>query len=336
MSGSSGNDTPTFVKSVDPLQPVIPESQGLPLGDTFTPATPAIPLSPLQPAIPATPAIPVTPAIPNTPVFTKARLLNEGAVDGAETPALKGVPATPATPATPVQDNTFVRARLSEGRLDNAAPGETLRQVTLEPELPVQPGTPRLMDRLAVQEPVAGTDDATPRLLDRLPANAGAEDGTPLLMDRIAAPQPGSDDGSDDGNGDNNGNGNGSYSNATPATPGAYSGQSVYVNTGQLALGMPAVTALSMRLGTIFGGISALDSLGECWGGPDDDTGKQFGEAYMPARDQMHEGLYGTKSVLDSTADGINTMVRGYSSTEDANTIPNLGPVDTGEPKTKG
>jgi hypothetical protein len=48
---------------------------------------------------------------------------------------------------------------------------------------------------------------------------------------------------------------------------------------------------------------------------------------YLPARDQFDRGMTDARTALDSTVDGINTMVHGYTETENGNTIP----FNTGE-----
>jgi uncharacterized protein YukE len=63
---------------------------------------------------------------------------------------------------------------------------------------------------------------------------------------------------------------------------------------------------------------SRLAELGDCWG--DDSMGKAFEEQYRTPRDQMISGLHGIADVLDSTADGLETMAKGFQQTEDQNT----------------
>ena len=133
--------------------------------------------------------------------------------------------------------------------------------------------------------------------------------------------------GGDSGGGDSNVRTVSGSSNTGGTPPGATTagGPPVYVDTNALATGIPQVTALAMRLGTVNASLSStLAGLGEPWGGPNDPIGKTFAEAYLPARDDLLTGLSGTQNVLSSTADGITTMVRGYTNTEENNIIPNI------------
>lgn len=63
---------------------------------------------------------------------------------------------------------------------------------------------------------------------------------------------------------------------------------------------------------------SNLDALGDCWG--DDPMGKSFEEQYLTARKQMFDGMQGIVDVVDSTADGLETMAKGFHQTEEQNT----------------
>jgi len=60
-----------------------------------------------------------------------------------------------------------------------------------------------------------------------------------------------------------------------------------------------------------------LEELGACWG--EDSSGRQFAEQYLPAKDQMADGTRALYTVLQSTADGIETMARGFARTEQRN-----------------
>ncbi|KUN92550.1 WXG100 family type VII secretion target [Streptomyces caeruleatus] len=68
---------------------------------------------------------------------------------------------------------------------------------------------------------------------------------------------------------------------------------------------------------------SRLNELGDCWG--DDPMGKAFAEQYLTPRDQMFSGLQGLVDVLDSTADGLETMAKGFHQTEEQNTATARG-----------
>jgi WXG100 family type VII secretion target len=85
-----------------------------------------------------------------------------------------------------------------------------------------------------------------------------------------------------------------------------------------LAQNAPNVRAFSDQLrGVVTRLQSGLDSLGECWG--DDPMGKAFASQYLDPRDEMFQGLTGAVDVLDSTADGLETMAKGFAQTEDQN-----------------
>jgi hypothetical protein len=156
-------------------------------------------------------------------------------------------------------------------------------------------------------------------------------EGTVLPSASSAASANGSG-GSSGGVGSGGGAGSASGSTGSGSAGGNAAGGSVSVDTDQLAQAVPAVTALSMRLAAINASLSGtIMGLGEPWGGKDDSIGGPFGQAYEPARDQILTGLSGTQQALESTADGLGTMVKGYTSTEDANTIPDLGAIGSGD-----
>lgn len=85
-----------------------------------------------------------------------------------------------------------------------------------------------------------------------------------------------------------------------------------------LAKNAPNVRAFSGQLrGVVTRLQSGLASLGECWG--DDPMGKAFSSQYLIPRDEMLSGLADAADVLDSTADGLETMAKGFAQTEDQN-----------------
>jgi uncharacterized protein YukE len=107
-----------------------------------------------------------------------------------------------------------------------------------------------------------------------------------------------------------------------------------------LAKNAPNVRAFSDQLrGAVTRLQSGLASLGECWG--DDPMGKAFASQYLSPRDEMLKGLNGAVDVLDSTADGLETMAKGFAQTEDQNVanarhlIHGSGDAPTEVPKTK-
>ncbi|MGW1029008.1 WXG100 family type VII secretion target [Streptomyces sp. NPDC002577] len=91
------------------------------------------------------------------------------------------------------------------------------------------------------------------------------------------------------------------------------------VDPDGLAKNAPNVRAYSDQMRQVVTRLQTrLDELGNCWG--DDPMGKSFEEQYLTPRDQMISGLLGVVDVLDSTADGLETMAKGFHATEDQNT----------------
>jgi WXG100 family type VII secretion target len=109
-----------------------------------------------------------------------------------------------------------------------------------------------------------------------------------------------------------------------------------------LAKHAPNVRAFSDQMRAVVTRLhSQLDSLGDCWG--DDSMGKAFESQYTDSRDRMLEGLTGISDVLDSTAEGLETMAKGLADAESQNVASaralNQSSSDTGagplaEPKT--
>jgi uncharacterized protein YukE len=90
------------------------------------------------------------------------------------------------------------------------------------------------------------------------------------------------------------------------------------VDPDALAKNAPHVRAFSDQMRNVVTRLQGrLDSLGDCWG--DDPMGKAFATNYLNPRDQMFDGLSGLVDVLDSTADGLETMAKGFTQTEDQN-----------------
>lgn len=85
-----------------------------------------------------------------------------------------------------------------------------------------------------------------------------------------------------------------------------------------LAKNAPNVRAFADQMRSVVTRLqSGLDSFGECWG--NDAMGKAFATQYLTPRDQMISGLSGVADVLDSTADGLETMSKGFAQTEAQN-----------------
>ena len=116
------------------------------------------------------------------------------------------------------------------------------------------------------------------------------------------------------------------------------------VDPDGLAKNAPNVRAYSDQMRQVVTRLqSRLGELGDCWG--DDPMGKAFEEQYVTPRDQMISGLQGIVDVLDSTADGLETMAKGFHATEEQNTASarsfERGATDTNtgsvpDPKTSG
>lgn len=94
----------------------------------------------------------------------------------------------------------------------------------------------------------------------------------------------------------------------------------------------PNVRAYSDQLNGVISRLQErLGALGECWGA--DPMGKAFANQYITPRDQLIGGLKGAVEVLGSTADGLETMGKGFAQTE-AQNVQNArsigrNPIDT-------
>ena len=163
---------------------------------------------------------------------------------------------------------------------------ETFTPATFTPAIPATPADP---------DPGKGRSNlATPR-----------DSGTPLTP-TTSFPARSTNSGGGDGGG---GSGSGA------------SGPPVHIDTDLIALGIPQVTDFGNRITAIHATLmSTIGGLGEPWG--DDENGAVFAESYLPARDQFDRGMTDTRTALDTTVDDINTTVRGYTETENGNTVP--------------
>ncbi|MGW2525295.1 WXG100 family type VII secretion target [Streptomyces sp. NPDC001617] len=91
------------------------------------------------------------------------------------------------------------------------------------------------------------------------------------------------------------------------------------VNPDGLAKNAPNVRAFSDQMRQVVGRLEErLGALGDCWG--DDPMGKSFENVYQEPKEEMLTGLRGIVDVLDSTADGLETMAKGFHATEENNT----------------
>jgi uncharacterized protein YukE len=94
------------------------------------------------------------------------------------------------------------------------------------------------------------------------------------------------------------------------------SGNYLAVDTDALAKAAPEVQRLASRVKTMNSVLSStLSKLGDCWG--NDQNGRQFAKNYVYSKNQLVEGLDAASKVLDSMAEGITTMSKGFRKTED-------------------
>ena len=94
----------------------------------------------------------------------------------------------------------------------------------------------------------------------------------------------------------------------------------VWVDTERLVRAVPGLTELSHDVAGVYSDLIAeLNGLGRCWG--DDATGQAFERQYIAPRDELLMGMRDTRDVIDSTGQGILTMVKGYTATEEGNTV---------------
>ncbi len=92
----------------------------------------------------------------------------------------------------------------------------------------------------------------------------------------------------------------------------------ISVDAEGLLRAVPAVRALGERAGGVGSALAGqLTAAGPVWG--DDAVGQAFAAAYLPAADDLVRALLGMRDVLLSTADGLETMARGYARTEEQN-----------------
>ncbi len=88
------------------------------------------------------------------------------------------------------------------------------------------------------------------------------------------------------------------------------------VDTDALAQASPQVRLLAQRVKRLgFDLDSGLNQLGECWG--NDKGGQQFAKQYLKPRTQLVIGCKKGAEVLDSIADGISTLAKGFRKTEE-------------------
>jgi uncharacterized protein YukE len=94
------------------------------------------------------------------------------------------------------------------------------------------------------------------------------------------------------------------------------SGNYFAVDTDALAKASPEIRRLAQRINRLNSKLeSGVNSLGECWG--NDRNGQQFAKQYVKPKTQLLIGLDKASKVLDSMADGVETMSKGFTKTEE-------------------
>jgi uncharacterized protein YukE len=90
------------------------------------------------------------------------------------------------------------------------------------------------------------------------------------------------------------------------------------VNTDGLLDAVPGINELADHVGNVLTNLQdKLGALGQPWG--DDKTGQAFLAQYQGPRQKLESALANTQSVLRSTADGVETMAKGFAATEEQN-----------------
>lgn len=102
----------------------------------------------------------------------------------------------------------------------------------------------------------------------------------------------------------------------------------VWVDTDRMGTVIPQVENLNERTkGARSGLIDQLAPL-EYAAGTDDAAAKAFYASHNPTRDMVISALHDFSKIAEGMVTGIHTMVRGYESTEENNTVPRFGTDD--------
>jgi uncharacterized protein YukE len=92
----------------------------------------------------------------------------------------------------------------------------------------------------------------------------------------------------------------------------------ISVNTDGMLAAAPGLYDLANKMTSAVGELTnRLSELGSPWG--DDQTGQEFVSKYQSPADQVIQGANSAASVLQSTADGVVTMAKGFDGTEQEN-----------------
>jgi hypothetical protein len=108
-------------------------------------------------------------------------------------------------------------------------------------------------------------------------------------------------------------------------------GDEVWVDTTRMDIVLPQINLLATSTKGAHDGL--LEALAPLIGaaGTDDAGAKTFYENYNPVRDQVTEALRSLYEVIGSMDTGVRTMIRGYTSTEENNTVHNFGGDNGGD-----
>jgi hypothetical protein len=87
------------------------------------------------------------------------------------------------------------------------------------------------------------------------------------------------------------------------------------VSSGGLGSAAEGLDDLHLRMVSLSTGLqSRLAAFGQPWG--DDKNGQAFYQQYGPAKDNLVEGVQDLATVTGQAADGLRTMQKGFSQTE--------------------
>lgn len=102
----------------------------------------------------------------------------------------------------------------------------------------------------------------------------------------------------------------------------------VWVDTDRMGTVIPQVDELDRRTRAVRSGL--LEALGPLTyaAGTDDEAAKSFYASHNPTRDMVLSALDDFSKIAHGMVTGIHTMVRGYESTEENNTVPHFGGED--------
>ena len=107
------------------------------------------------------------------------------------------------------------------------------------------------------------------------------------------------------------------------------------VNTEGLNAQLPYMQELAEQLRSVGTSLEAtLAELGPCWGS--DAAGQQFLGQYDNPRQEWLDGVSGASDVVDSTAQGVQTMAVQFDRLEEQNVaaVRQLQPSDSSGPRT--